>query len=232
MRALSLGGGVQSTALALMTLDDPPDVALFADTGWETQATLDHVARLGELLPYPVVTVRPRVPLRAELLGGGFAPIPAFLADGGQGARQCTKRAKVAPIRRALRDLGARRAELWLGISADEVGRVKGSGVAWLTHRWPLLERGLTRADCARWLEAHGYGVPARSACVGCPYRGADDWRAIRADPVAWADAVEVDAALGARGFLHTSRRPLPLAPIDAPSLGLWGDECAGLCAT
>lgn len=45
----SLGGGVQSTALALMVArGELPrlEAAIFADTGWESAATYGHVAWL------------------------------------------------------------------------------------------------------------------------------------------------------------------------------------------
>ncbi len=42
IRALSLGAGVQSTTLALLAVEGVlpmPDVAIFADTGWEPAAS-------------------------------------------------------------------------------------------------------------------------------------------------------------------------------------------------
>jgi len=52
---LSLGGGVQSTALALMAMHgliEKPDYAIFADTGWEGSETLNHINELEKLLDY------------------------------------------------------------------------------------------------------------------------------------------------------------------------------------
>ena len=60
---LSLGGGRQSTALALMVLNDEmpvPDAILFADTGAEREDTLENVARLHAMFEkkgIPLVTV-------------------------------------------------------------------------------------------------------------------------------------------------------------------------------
>ena len=59
MRILSLGAGVQSTALALMSRDGmfdlSVDAAVFADTQWEPKAVYRHLAwlvgELGEALP-------------------------------------------------------------------------------------------------------------------------------------------------------------------------------------
>lgn len=49
LRILSLGAGVQSTTVGLMSTTgdiDPIDCAIFADTGWEPQAVYDHLAKL------------------------------------------------------------------------------------------------------------------------------------------------------------------------------------------
>jgi hypothetical protein len=51
--ALSLGAGVQSTTLALLAVEGvlpKPDVAIFADTGWEPRAVYDHLDRLAVVL--------------------------------------------------------------------------------------------------------------------------------------------------------------------------------------
>jgi 3'-phosphoadenosine 5'-phosphosulfate sulfotransferase (PAPS reductase)/FAD synthetase len=53
LRALSLGAGVQSTALALMAVEGVlplPDVAIFSDTGWEPAKVYRQVARIAEVL--------------------------------------------------------------------------------------------------------------------------------------------------------------------------------------
>jgi hypothetical protein len=47
MRTLSLGAGVQSTTLLLMSLDGTlpkVDCAIFADTGWEPARVYEHLA--------------------------------------------------------------------------------------------------------------------------------------------------------------------------------------------
>ena len=64
LRCLSLGAGVQSTTMALMAargeLTPMPDIAIFADTGWEPAAVYDHLdwLRSGEVLPFPVEIVK------------------------------------------------------------------------------------------------------------------------------------------------------------------------------
>lgn len=165
--------------------------------------------------------------------------------------RQCTSSYKVVPIRRKVRELlgiAGRRspktpvAETWLGISLDEAIRMKPSFEDWQVNRWPLIEKRMSRQDCLRWLERHGYPLPPKSACIGCPFHSDAAWRRIRdTDPEAWADAVDLDRTIrtgfrGLRGdvFLHRSAVPLDEADLstaaDHGQLDLWGNECEGMC--
>jgi len=83
-----------------------------------------------------------------------------------------TREYKLDPIRRKVRELheaaGRRPVEQWLGISLDEIGRMRTSDVQYITHRYPLVERRLTRWDCQRWLQAHGWPEVPKSSCIGC----------------------------------------------------------------
>ena len=53
MKIISLGAGVQSTTLALLAHHkeiEPPDYAVFADTGWEPEAVYKHLDWLEVIL--------------------------------------------------------------------------------------------------------------------------------------------------------------------------------------
>lgn len=248
---LALGAGVQSTTLALLGADGTlprPDMAIFADTGWEPRSVYEHLDRLEAVLPFPVVRVSSGN-LRDDLLDPGrrYASIPAFVRnpDGsdGMGRRQCTSEYKLKPIRRKVRELlgaappdcrrvpGGRVAEQWVGFSVDEVHRANrqkdSDGVRYLSVRYPLLDLGMTRKDCERWLRVRGWSSVAKSACIGCPYHGNRAWRELRDErPDEWADAVAFDAGIrssaGGEQYLHRSRRPLDLAPIDRVTSHEW----------
>lgn len=262
LRALSLGAGVQSTTLALATargdVGPMPDVAIFADTKWEPKKVRRHLDWLKSVLPFPVIDVsagdlRADIIARRNSTGGRYAAVPWFILnpDGtrGMGRRQCTKEYKLGPIAREVRRLlgvGPRAyikpgsVEVWIGISMDEIVRMKPSRTKYMVNRWPLIEAGMTRADCERWLAERQYSAP-KSSCIGCPFHTNAMWRDMRDNhPDEWADAVEVDAALRAgshdrmRGqeFMHSSCLPLDRAPIDIEdngqiSLDL---ECEGMC--
>lgn len=204
LRLLSLGAGVQSTVLALMAADGTLpglDGAIFADTGWEPRRVYEHLDRLEEVLDaagVPLYRVS-KGNLRADAIDPAhrYASVPYFVRnpDGseGMGRRQCTSEYKLAPIGRKVRELlGAappdfRRvprgavAEQWIGFSTDEVHRVSDKdGVSYVRKRYPLLELGMDRKACERWLRARGWTEVAKSACVGCPYHGNRQWRELR----------------------------------------------------
>ena len=119
--------------------------------------------------------------------------------------RQCTNHYKIRPIYRRIRTLaGGKRgrpfpnnthAEMWLGISLDEVSRMKPSREPWVAHRWPLVELGMTRSDCIEWFSSeYPDRYLPRSACVICPYRSDEHWIELkRAEPASYDEAVEFD---------------------------------------
>ncbi len=221
-RILSLGAGVQSSVLALMADRGAyglakPDLAIFADTGWEPPEVYTHLDWLQTELSYEIAIVQAGN-IRNNILAGKsiddypFIGIPAYIrdADGSTkvGGRRCTTWYKINPlmaeVRRRLHIAPGKPApktvhcEMWLGISHDETARQKPSRYAWLPYRYPLIERGLTRVQLYDWFQRHypDRTLP-RSSCIGCPYRSNMDWKHLQAtDPAAFQEAVFVDRAL------------------------------------
>lgn len=251
LRVLSLGAGVQSTTVLLLAAEGriPAfDVALFADTGWEARATYDHLARLTEHARRAGIPVR-RVSaghIRDDALDPGhrFVSMPLFSlgpeGERGMARRQCTGEYKLKPIKGEVRRLlgyphparvpAGVHAEMAIGISTDEFHRARDADVRYMRNIFPLIDLGWTRGDCRDYLAAAGFAGVSRSACLGCPFHGNAQWRAIRdSDPDGWADVVAFDAAIrhghprataagqDLRGtyYLHHSRQPLGQADLD-----------------
>lgn len=263
MNILSLGAGVQSSTMALMAahgeIGPMPDCAIFADTQWEPQGVYQWLDWLESKLPFPVhrVTagsVRSAVIAKHNTTGGRFASVPYF-TETGMGRRQCTSEYKIQPIRQKVRELlGLKKGERgprhpvvsqWIGISTDEIQRMKASHDAYIENRWPLIEQRMSRWDCLRWMEKNGYPMPAKSSCIGCPYHSDAQWRDIRDnDPEAWADAVIVDRKMRENGpvrgmrqleYMHRSCVPLDQVDLSTPAdVGQisFMDECDGMCGT
>ena len=261
---LSLGAGVQSTVLALMAERGEyglprPDLAIFADTGWEPQSVYEHLDWLESQLSFEVVRVS-ESNIREDILKGvnpsgrRFLEIPAFLVnpDGSFSiaARQCTYEYKLKPIHKELRKrLGIPRGqrapkgtyvEMWLGISADEVARRKPSRDEWITNRFPLIEQGFTRAQLLNWFnENYPDRYLPRSSCVGCPYRSDSEWKQLKeSSPKSFQDAVFVDWALrnvpntrdAIKGEAYLHRSRVPLSEVDFSEVTSYDDQMMEEC--
>ena len=150
LTVISLGGGVQSSVMALMAsegaFDRIPDCAIFADTRWEPPSIYEHLTWLKDRLGFPLHVVDNGRSLREDVKGltnhsgsRSYVDIPVYLkGQNGQGdgigRRQCTDNYKIRPIRRRIRDLlglkprqrvpAGTTVELWLGISTDEAIRM------------------------------------------------------------------------------------------------------------
>lgn len=198
---LSLGAGVQSSALLVMSAKGlygcpRADLAVFADTGDEPQWVYDYLTVLevfGREHDLPVYrTSKGRLSewvIDRQRQGKRFVSIPLYTAsrDGGREGmlrRQCTREFKIAPIEKFIRTyLGyqprqrVKHAVTCLqGISIDEASRMKPSRTTWITNRWPLVEVELSRRDCLRIVADAGLPEPKKSSCVYCPYHSDAFW--------------------------------------------------------
>ena len=259
MKIISLGAGVQSTTLYLMSsVGDLPraDHAIFADPGAEHPETYKL---LGWLRAWqekhggiPIHHLRDKN-LYADLVnrtnstGQRFAPVPAVTAGGnGRLRRQCTKEYKIEPIIRKIREIYGLRprqrmkeTEIWLGISLDEIERMKESRLPSIQYQYPLIEKEMTRGGCMKWLRRHGFPVPVKSSCVFCPYQSDARWKHLKLNhPQQWDKDVLVDRPIrdsSKRGvndpiFLHRSGIPLETV-VFGNQLDLFTEECEeGYC--
>lgn len=245
MKVLNLGWGIQSFTLAAMvTLGElePIDAAIHADTTHERSATYEFAARCTPWLEahgVKVVTVRDAD--HNIINPSKMVVIPARTSSdtGGLMTRMCTANWKISPIRRWLQaNRNGETIEQWLGISLDESERMKPSDVKYITHRWPLIEKRMSRNDCINWLQRHDLEVPVKSSCVFCPYHNRKTWYDMKHENGAdWQKAVEVDEAIRkARPpfdlFLHSDRIPLTdiRSPQENGQLEMWSEECTGFC--
>ncbi len=271
---LSLGAGVQSSTLALMAahgeITPMPDCAIFADTQGEPAEVYEWLDWLEKQLPFPVHRVTAGnlqdecLTLKTSKDGDGQYVrnvIPAFSLnpDGSKGMllRKCTADYKIVPIIRKCRELAGYEKgqripkkiliEQWLGISLDEIQRMKYSRDHWIENVFPLITAKMTRGHCFEWMADKGYPTPPRSACVFCPYHKNEEWQKLKTTmPDEFQRAVDFEKEwnrvikLDRRGkqikgkiFLH--RECKPLDEIDFRGAKDFGqlsflDECDGMC--
>jgi hypothetical protein len=263
---ISLGAGVQSSTIALMAargeIEPMPHCAIFADTQAEPASVYKWLDWLEKQLPFPVHRVTKGNLAEAALTkktkrdGSGEwskSCIPAFIKnpDGSCGLlqRQCTYDYKIVPLTRTavqiMKDTGASGVVQWIGISLDEVHRMKPSRDKRITNRWPLVDKKMHRWSCLNWMRANWYPQPPRSACVYCPYHSDTEWRRLRdEEPKEFAKAVQFDRDYrrikmetnNMHGLPYLHRSLVPLDQVDFSTdvergQGLlWGNECEGLC--
>lgn len=267
---LSLGAGVQSSTMALMAakgeVTPMPTAAIFADTQAEPQSVYRWLDWLETQLPFPIhrvtngsltevsLRIRQRVKTEGKPWTKSLIPAHVLNSDGSKGimGRACTADFKIAALRKKQRQIaGVRpreksvRVVTWIGISLDEVYRMKPSRDKWCENRWPLIEKEMTRHDCLRWMERNGYPKPPRSACVYCPFHSDHEWRRLKnEEPEEFAKAVKFEKDLQAvkritdnmNGvpYLHGSCMPLDQVDFTTDTErgqgDLFGNECEGLC--
>lgn len=263
LRVVSFGAGVQSTVMLLMAakgeITPRPDLAIFADTQFEPPEIYEHLdwckTELKRLTNNQVkleITTAGDLRRNEEqglnVLGQAYNTIP-FFTDTGLGRRQCTTDYKIRPIRRLVRKklgiLPKKKVpkdvivEQWIGISTDELERVKESRDKWTVNRFPLIELGMSRGSCLEWFNKNYPDRPlVKSACIACPYHNNSMWRDMKKNqPEIWEEACKFDetirnvASNNKEQFVHSSATPLRTADLgDEKTMDLFLGECDGMC--
>ena len=241
-KILSLGAGVQSTAMALMFNENPrikPDLAIFADTGEELKETYDMISYIEKKVPYPIYKLKPKKKLSEEMnREDRHLSIPFFLEGKGKASRQCTYDMKIKPIRKFIKkEFGE--AIVFIGITLDEIHRVKKSEVKYIKNSYPLIynyKKPMNRNDCIEWLKSKGHPIPVRSACYFCPFHSDQYWLWLKTyKPDIFNRACEMDKKIRKyghfkkKGYLHRSCRPLEKVKFD-DTPNMFQEECEGFC--
>jgi len=221
LRAISYGGGVQSTALCVLATQRKIgriDAALFANVGDDSEdpATIRYVREV--MVPWAAERGLPVHELHrtkrdgsSETLWGRLmkkesrsVPIPVRMANGAPGTRSCTADFKIAVIGKWIKAHGASNdnpAEVCIGFSTDEMHRVgRRKDTPYERAVYPLLDLGLSRSDCVRIIRDAGLPVPPKSACFFCPFHRPQRWREMRRDePALFALSVHLERTLNER---------------------------------
>jgi hypothetical protein len=254
LRTISYGGGVQSTALVILAaqrderlaeiMGGQVDAAIMANVGDDSEHpdairwvrdvvkpwTDQHRFQLFEVArtrrdgtPYPTLL---QDVLREDTRS---VNIPARMANGSPGNRNCTSEWKIKQIAKWHKAHGATAddpAIVAVGISTDEIQRVT-------TRRrnpheqvvYPLIELGMDRSACQR-LNVETFGAPApKSSCWFCPFHKPQRFAEMRRDePELFAQAVELERAINRKRarigkdevFLTRFAKPLDVAISEA----------------
>lgn len=250
-----------------------PDCAIFADTQAEPDSVYEWLDWLEKELPFPVyrvtkgsLTERSLTPAVATSKAKNYEEgeeymkriIPVFgkMPDGEVVAalgRSCTADYKIRPIEKKIEEIAnIKRGEKdlkvtqWIGISYDELQRMKESRKPWTQLRYPLIELQMHRHHCKQWMKKNGYPEPPRSACYYCPFHSDEEWRRLRnEEPKYFEEAIKFDAeirelskkdrAMKMEAYLHRSCKPLGEIDFDSDEDKgqlTWDfmAECEGMC--
>lgn len=156
--------------------------------------------------------------------GSETGMMPTFtLIDGIQGKRPafCSAEWKRDVIARYLRATGVESCVNWIGISLDEMDRVRTPRSLWMQLRYPLIfDLPMRRSDCKQAIREMGWPEAPKSACWMCPNHSDAGWREMKRDyPEDFTKAVNLERELRQRDpemFLHRSCKPLDEIDFDA----------------
>ncbi len=223
-RFLSLGAGVQSSALALMiTKGEIPAVeaGIFADTGAEPEAVYEWLDWLKSAVSFPIYKAKigdlywhtlwflNNMPLVDDGLSIPFFTKTNTKRGVGMMVRQCTYNYKILPVTMKIRNLlnvkkhkkinkkiGDQGIDLLLGISYDEALRMKQNKNKYFNNVYPLVDLKINRQDCIDWIKKNYNKTPPRSSCIFCPYHSNKEWLKIKENKNDWDKLVKFDRGL------------------------------------
>lgn len=253
-------------------IEPTPTAAVFADTGDEPASVYEWLNTLKLLIaaapnPFPVFIVKHHkgklsaAALKMRLTADGrkfsttYIPFFTKTADGQKGMikhRSCTADYKIKPILKFVRKhteipRGCKEIKViqWIGISLDEVQRMKPARDKWAENRWPLIELKMSRHDCLAWMKKNNFPKPPRSSCIYCPFHNNYEWRRLKTEePEEFKKAVEFERKLqkvkensdnfSTTPYLHSSLVPLDQVDLSTDTekgqLLLFNNECEGMC--
>jgi len=202
LHVVSLSGGKDSTAMLLRMVEEgwPIDQILFCDTGLEFPEMYDHIRKLEAYIGKPITRLKASKTFEYYMLE--HTPKrknPALIGNiglswPGPRKRWCTALLKTRVIDIHLAKLNKEYEVIqYIGIAADEPKRIR-------EKRYPLVEWGMTEADCLAYCKERGfdwdglYDIFTRVSCWCCPLQSYDELRRLRKHfPDLWRKLQEWD---------------------------------------
>lgn len=209
LHVVSCSFGKDSTAMLLKMLElgMQVDVVLFCDTGLEFSQLYEHMHKVEENTGIKITTVKsdysyeylmfdkPIKRKKPELQGKtGFSWAGPLM-------RWCTNLLKTVPREKYLRELKKKYDVIeYIGIAADETERITHKCNSRPNVRLPLVDWGMTEADCLAYCKERGYDWGrlyekfGRVSCWCCPLQPLSELRILYYDfPNLWKQLREWD---------------------------------------
>jgi hypothetical protein len=217
-KAFSFGGGVQSMAALVLAAEGRIDYRtfLFANVGDDSEYPETMVYLREVAVPFAAKHGLDLIELHKtrrdgtrETLWGKLhrtersIDIPMRLQSGAPGNRSCTADFKIRVVSKWMRAHGATKTNpgtVGIGISVDEIQRMKPSQLSHLRNAHPLIDLELNREDCKAVIRDAGLPVPPKSSCFFCPFHTVKEWRRIYdAHPDLFAKSVALERMINER---------------------------------
>lgn len=212
---VSLSGGKDSTAMLLGMIERGMqiDCILFCDTGLEFPAMYDHLDKLEKNIKRPITRVKPEHPFEYlmfetpvhrktdNIITQKYGQIHKGYGWAGPRMRWCTTMLKDKPREQFLRPLRDKYTVIEVvGIAADEQYRMNRPRNKRANHIHPLVDWGMSEADCLQYCYDHGYDWDGlyehfrRASCWCCPLQSLSQLRNLyQFYPELWSKLKEWD---------------------------------------
>mgnify|MGYP002735202121 FL=1 len=186
IKAFSFGGGVQSMAALVLAAQGRIDYKtfLFANVGDDSEfpQTMTYLREVA--VPFAEKNNLNLVELHRTYRDGRKETLwqPMRVQSGAPGARSCTADFKIKVVSRWMKENGATkesRGTVGIGISVDEIQRMRPSQLPHIINAHPLIDLELTRDDCRSIIRDAGLPVPPKSSCFFCPFHSKSEWKRI-----------------------------------------------------
>jgi len=222
LRVFSFGGGVQSTAVLVMSAQGllPYKQFIFSNVGDDSEHpdAINYIRNISkpyaeahglEIVEIQRVNRAKKTETLYQHIIDDFRSlnIPVFRNLDGKRIpmnRKCTERFKIRPISKWVKSQGATKRDpaiIGLGISVDEIGRMRSnSGFKHQTLEYPLIDLRLNRNDCINIILKEGLPKPPKSSCYFCPFHGLPAWQELYdKHPDLFQKTVELEKTLNER---------------------------------
>jgi hypothetical protein len=167
---LSLGAGVNSTALLFWLLDhkEPLDEVIFADTKGERPETYETVKQIKDFCISQGIkfTILSKGSLEEHCLRTKTSP--------SYHNRWCSCRFKRDIIQKYVKPNSP--VKEYLGISYEEMHRMNFSNVKYVQTDYPLIRNYIDREGCKKIIQQHNFPMPIKSGCFFCPFQSEKQW--------------------------------------------------------
>lgn len=218
VKAFSFGGGVQSVAALVLAAHGriAYDTFLFANVGDDSEypETMTYLREVA--MPYAAAHGLRLIELHKTRADGSTETlwqklhrtecsidIPMRMSNGAPGNRSCTADFKIKVVSKWMRQHGASKTSpgvVGIGISVDEIQRMKPSQIPHIQNAHPLIDLGLNRRDCVALIADAGLPVPPKSSCFFCPFHTTRAWQELSdSHPELFARSVELERLINER---------------------------------